>query len=396
MFPRRMKFILWFTCFVFIFCEWLVYYLVIFQCSWPELSPEDKQNNPEPLNVMLLSDPHLLGTQDGHWFDKLRREWQMERAFQTAATILQPEVVFVLGDLFDEGMKCNDEEFDDYVNRFRKMFRHSEDVHLHVTIGNHDIGFHDIASSNEKNYQRFSKAFNIPDVGLFQIKGNVFVTVNSIGLEGDNCTMCESSVNAIKQVANKLHCNDRNQRSLRRNLIKELAKKEECELPFDAPLPILVQHFPLYRKSESKCSGIDAPPPEEMKKENRPKWEVVSEEATSLLLKSFMPRLVLSGHTHHGCYVIHEDGTPELTIPSFSWRNRNNPSFIMAVITPKKFLLSKCFIPQENTVIAIYVFSAIVLVIASASVLKAYLKSLQRKLLRMLQERPSKPTQRYY
>lgn len=33
----------------------------------------------------------------------MRREWQMERAFQTALWLLRPEVVFILGDIFDEG-----------------------------------------------------------------------------------------------------------------------------------------------------------------------------------------------------------------------------------------------------------------------------------------------------
>lgn len=32
-----------------------------------------------------------------------RREWQMERAFQTALWLLKPEIVFILGDIFDEG-----------------------------------------------------------------------------------------------------------------------------------------------------------------------------------------------------------------------------------------------------------------------------------------------------
>lgn len=34
---------------------------------------------------------------------KTRREWQMERAFQTALWLLRPEIVFILGDIFDEG-----------------------------------------------------------------------------------------------------------------------------------------------------------------------------------------------------------------------------------------------------------------------------------------------------
>ena len=58
---------------------------------------------------MMLTDTHLLGPKHGHWFDKLRREWQMERAFQTAVSHFQPDVVFLLGDLSDEGMTSNDE-----------------------------------------------------------------------------------------------------------------------------------------------------------------------------------------------------------------------------------------------------------------------------------------------
>jgi len=47
------------------------------------------------------------------------------------------------------------------------------------------------------------------------------------------------------------------------------------------------------------------------------------------LLQWFKPRLVLSGHTHSGCEVLHDNKYPEISVPSFSWRNRNNPSFIM-------------------------------------------------------------------
>lgn len=89
------------------------------------------------------------------------------------------------------------------------------------------------------------------------------------------------------------------------------------------------QHFPLYRQTEAICTGVDAPPPEEKRSRNREKWEVVSKEMSNKLLSLIRPRLVLSGHTHHGCYMVHKDGTPEMTIPSFSWRNRNNPSFVL-------------------------------------------------------------------
>ena len=94
---------------LFVFCEWLIYYLVIFQCSWPEMPVEGKSWRLEPLKTMLLTDTHLLGPKNGHWFDKLRREWQMERAFQTAVSHFKPDVVFLLGDIFDEGLSSNDQ-----------------------------------------------------------------------------------------------------------------------------------------------------------------------------------------------------------------------------------------------------------------------------------------------
>lgn len=46
---------------------------------------------------MLLADVHLLGPYTGHWADKLKREWQMHRSFQTAIKLFHPEVVFILG-----------------------------------------------------------------------------------------------------------------------------------------------------------------------------------------------------------------------------------------------------------------------------------------------------------
>lgn len=51
----------------------------------------------EPVYAMVIADTHLLGSRNGHWFDKWRREWQMHRAFQTAMTLHSPDVVFVLG-----------------------------------------------------------------------------------------------------------------------------------------------------------------------------------------------------------------------------------------------------------------------------------------------------------
>lgn len=68
-----------------------------FQCKWPKIQNENGINSDQSIQAILLADVHLLGPYRGHWFDKLKREWQMHRTFQTAMTLFKPEVVFILG-----------------------------------------------------------------------------------------------------------------------------------------------------------------------------------------------------------------------------------------------------------------------------------------------------------
>lgn len=92
--------------------------------------------------------------------------------------------------------------------------------------------------------------------------------------------------------------------------------------------PILLQHYPLYRQSDTECNDEDAAPYPIKVERFRENWECLSKVATTQLLKQIQPRLALSGHTHHGCTRTLESGDGiEITIPSFSWRNKKNPTF---------------------------------------------------------------------
>lgn len=102
----------------------------------------EKETSASVLKAIILADTHLLGEIKGHWLDKLRREWQMERSFQTALWLLQPDIVFILGDVFDEGKWSSPQAWADDVRRFRKMFKYPVSTELVVIVGNHDIGFH--------------------------------------------------------------------------------------------------------------------------------------------------------------------------------------------------------------------------------------------------------------
>ncbi|XP_029446841.1 metallophosphoesterase 1 [Rhinatrema bivittatum] len=359
-FKKRVFFLLKLVCAVFsvfAFCEFLVYYAVIAQCSWPEVqlaAQEDRKESSSVLKAMFLSDTHLLGKITGHWFDKLRREWQMERSFQSALWLLQPDIVFILGDVFDEGKWSSSKAWEEDVERFHKMFRHPYHTELIVLVGNHDIGFH--YETNLQKLHRFEKVFNFSSAKIISRKGVNFVLVNSIALEGDGCAICKAAEKMLIQLSHTLNCS---RKSGQNRLSTECSNVEQIP----ASAPILLQHYPLYRESDSECTGEDSATPEEKEVLFKEKYDVLSQEASQKLLWWLHPRLILSGHTHSACEVLHNRMVPEISVPSFSWRNRNNPSFIMASLTTTSFSLSKCFLPVENTVISIYIIAGALLVV---------------------------------
>ncbi|KAJ7400212.1 metallophosphoesterase 1 [Pitangus sulphuratus] len=206
----------------------------------------EKETSASVLKAMILADTHLLGEIKGHWFDKLRREWQMERSFQTALWLLQPDIVFILGDVFDEGKWSSPQAWADDVRRFRKMFKYPVSTELVVIVGNHDIGFHYEMTTYKVN--RFEKVFNLTSGKLITRKGVNFVLVNSVAMEGDGCAVCSTSEAKLVALSHKLNCS--------------------------------LQHYPLYRKSDAECSGEDAAPPEEKNTPFKEKYDVLSQEAS--------------------------------------------------------------------------------------------------------------------
>ncbi|KAJ8303038.1 hypothetical protein KUTeg_019434 [Tegillarca granosa] len=324
------------------YCEFLHYYLVLLFCTWPSLTGKNMvdfvatESQHRPLKAMFIADTHILGFKDGHWFDKLRREWQMERSFQTAMMIHSPDVVFILGDLLDEGKWCSQLEFQYHVSRFHKMFQTPAGVHTEILVGNHDVGFHYMMS--ERNHRRFEHAFDAPAVKLLEIKGNLFVMLNSMAMEGDGCNLCSEAVEKLEEISWQLKCA---KGTSERKTVAKLQKDERSMfvlfffllLTQSSPKQLLSlfnyekiltglcyselykikQHFPMYRQSDANCSLPDAAPVEEKEIPFREKWDCLSKEATQQLFDWINPRLIISAHTHHGCYRIHDHGTPEWT-----------------------------------------------------------------------------------
>ena len=343
-----------------LYCEYLVYYFVLWQCHWPELASD--HDHEAVLKAFFIADTHLLGSRQGHWFDKLRREWQMHRGFVSASQLLNPEVVFFLGDLFDEGKWSRNEEFKLTVERFHSLFPFENEKKL-VVIGNHDVGFH-YAVTPEKR-KRFYKSFGLDRSGVRRVtlKNIHFVLIDSLAMHGDACNFCKPAMSKVSELAREIHC--LNKKNKPENI------QSECEFinySEDFSRPILLQHFPLYRISDQNCH--DEPDvlsnPKEKKRPFRPLWDCLSKESSDFLLEKFNPRLIISGHTHHGCrqlHQFHDHKIPEWSVASFSWRNRNNPVIVLATLTQDEFVLNKCYLPHESTVINVYIVGSIMILI---------------------------------
>lgn len=163
---------------------------------------------------------------------------------------------------------------------------------------------------------RFDEAFNGTSNKLISIRDTHFLIVNSMTMSRDGCYFCEQAEYDLLVIAAQLNC--------AKDKTKNACSAVTNKLSFYSR-PILMQHFPTYRKSDASCIEHDAPDIE-VYREN---WEVLSKDATEFLGNHLNPRVAFSGHSHHYCRTNTIWGTEEYTVASFSWRNKNNPSFLL-------------------------------------------------------------------
>ncbi|XP_015789816.1 metallophosphoesterase 1-like [Tetranychus urticae] len=302
----------------------LLHFISIHPCDWP--CPDSKDD--KWLRVMVLTDVHLLGKRKGHPVDQFVREWEMSIAFQTAVKLRQPEMIIFLGDLLDEGLTVDQEDFNKYVERFNRTFPMTEETKKIFIVGNHDIGFHDRVAAYPILRKRWEKAFNSSLADIMTVKGIKFITINSMAIEGDGLDLVRETKENLLRVEDKLKKSDLLGR------------------------PVMLQHFPLYRKNDDICHEIDSQKGIDRLHKFNPGVECLSYKVSEMLLKKFNPRLVLNGHIHAGCVVNHTKyDAEEWTVASFNWRNRLDPNYLVLCISPDSYAIRKCFLPSEINIV---------------------------------------------
>jgi len=289
---------------------------------------------------MLIADTHLISSKSVDRFHRNRRDWQIYRSFQSAYFLFEPDLIFLIGDVTNDGDRCSDDEWNETISRFHSIFFTGSTPKLYVLPGNHDIGLHYTVSENR--LKRFEESFETPHVRLVTLDQHQvhFILINAIAFEGDHCRLCSRAERELNEVMEELNRTDSWTR------------------------PVLLSHFPLYRRSDARCTTETS---SEVKSQSnisiyKAGHDVLSESATHQLLDLIKPRLVFAGHTHQSCHMKHSTKTgvitSEWTIPSFSWQIRDDPSFVLLSINTNNQRISHCALPRQTTVFWSYVIGA--------------------------------------
>ncbi|CAF0874818.1 unnamed protein product [Adineta steineri] len=176
-------------------------------------------------------------------------------------------------------------------------------------------------------------------------QNRVAIAGDSAAFEGDQCRLCQRAENELNEVVNDL-------------------KRTGAWTK-----PILLSHFPLYRMNDEHCSRSSSSSSLKTTAQFpllRERFDVLSQEATEHLLTTIQPRLAFSAHMHNYCYIQHNHTNnkliPEWTIPSFSWKIRDDPSFMLMTITTNNQRVAHCSLPRETTVFWSYVIGAFLII----------------------------------
>jgi hypothetical protein len=59
---------------------------------------------------------------------------------------------------------------------------------------------------DRKKQKRFASAFSSPSVRMLRLNGVIFVMLNSMAFEGDNCEMCSEARRQFTKITKSLNC----------------------------------------------------------------------------------------------------------------------------------------------------------------------------------------------
>ena len=131
--------------------------------------------------LLLIADPQLIGEKDEGFFGAITRidaDRYLAKSFALAHDYVRPDWTLFLGDIFDEGLSANDEEFKRYFERFDAIFQFDSHAQRSLVVpGDNDVGGEYYGDKQPVLRQRFRNYFG-QLVALFKQNEIEFLKVN--------------------------------------------------------------------------------------------------------------------------------------------------------------------------------------------------------------------------
>ncbi|EDW10219.1 metallophosphoesterase 1 isoform X2 [Drosophila mojavensis] len=171
------------TLFLIFFSEVLIYYIA--QSSWKSI--DCKLEN--CTRLLLIADPQILGNAyDQSPHSALARydlDRYLKKTFERAVSFTQPHILVFLGDLLDEGNIATAQEYKQYVQRFKRIYKNKRLTNRVHVPGDNDIGGDDGDYISNSNQRRFENEFMSED--LFDYDNHLrFFKINRMLLDYTN------------------------------------------------------------------------------------------------------------------------------------------------------------------------------------------------------------------
>ncbi|CAN4095172.1 unnamed protein product [Withania somnifera] len=313
--------------------EMFSFWVPFFSCSWPHPTSsmtDGVDHRRDYVKIAVLADPQLMDRTSLHLAPKslaleaaqFYTDLYMRRAFLSSILPSKPDVILFLGDYFDGGPFLSDEEWQESWSRFKHIFdidmlAQITNIKLYYLAGNHDIGY---------------AAFHSHMPEVWHPQNNV----------------TPATWNFVKNVLKHSSSNPR----------------------------VLLTHIPLYRPDLTACgpyraSSIINQRINRAAHDNEILYQnYITENGTNDLLDAIKPALVLSGHDHDQCTVIHKSkygSVKEHTLGTISWQQGNLfPSYMLLSASnhilqdgsmPEEAISTKvCFLPVQTYIYIWYLF----------------------------------------
>ncbi|PNT48757.1 hypothetical protein POPTR_002G093800v4 [Populus trichocarpa] len=333
---------------------------------------EEENDNDEVLKVMLVANLLLLGS-DTSFFNLYFRDYYMSKVFKKSFYSLKPDMLLVIGDVSARGSTLTRGKWVSVLHQFHGMLGPFIELPFHVVLGDMDVGGCSGLDSNSVYWiARSFPGLDSSGCGAFDIDNVSFVSLNAVALLCGNNKLRFSVEKAVEMERIGSWMDSEKEMGD----CGEFTKTSDSfgrrkDLVSSGLGPVLLLHFPLHRAENGGCKegnivrkapmplrqGLNAlessrvytGAPYEL-------WHTIPPNATQYIFQALKPRIVFSAHTHEFCDHTHSDGTREITVPSMTWKARDDPGFVFATFRSggNTVSVSYCSLARESHVLIAY------------------------------------------